>query len=115
MAMQAANMQNYNTELAKCIEELRDKREKVNQAMSKEERDRGVIQRELATLTEKYHRLNDSIAKKAEAIGEYDRTIQETEAAYMKIVESSQTLLHVLKRETQNLTKRRLSSEVIKD
>lgn len=33
------------------------------------------------------------------ARNEYDKTIQETEAAYMKILESSQTLLHVLKRE----------------
>lgn len=37
---------------------------------------------------------------------EYDRTVQETEAAYMKILESSQTLLHVLKRETVSLSKK---------
>ena len=36
---------------------------------------------------------------------EYDKTIAETEAAYMKILESSQTLLNVLKRETVNLVK----------
>ena len=41
---------------------------------------------------------------------EYDKTIAETEAAYMKILESSQTLLHVLKRETVNLTKKKQSS-----
>merc|ERR1712232_203782 len=35
----------------------------------------------------------------------------ETEAAYMKILESSQTLLHVLKRETVNLTKKKQGSE----
>jgi len=34
----------------------------------------------------------------------------QTEAAYMKILESSQTLLHVLKRETVNLTKKKQSS-----
>ena len=36
--------------------------------------------------------------------------IQETEAAYMKILESSQTLLSVLKRESVNLTKRKTAS-----
>ena len=41
------------------------------------------------------------------ARNEFDQTIQETEAAYMKILESSQTLLNVLKRETLNLTKRK--------
>ena len=35
----------------------------------------------------------------------------ETEAAYMKILESSQTLLHVLKRESVNLTKKRQTSQ----
>jgi len=40
------------------------------------------------------------------ARNEYDQTIQETEAAYMKILESSQTLLNVLKRESINLTKK---------
>ena len=41
---------------------------------------------------------------------EFDQTIQETEAAYMKILESSQTLLSVLKRESVNLTKRKTAS-----
>ena len=34
------------------------------------------------------------------------QTIQETEAAYMKILESSQTLLHVLKREQTKIGKK---------
>jgi hypothetical protein len=41
---------------------------------------------------------------------EYDKTIMETEAAYMKILESSQTLLHVLKRESVSLTKKKQAS-----
>ena len=41
---------------------------------------------------------------------EFDQTIQETEAAYMKILESSQTLLSVLKRESVNLTKRKTAT-----
>ena len=43
---------------------------------------------------------------------EYDKTIMETEAAYMKILESSQTLLHVLKRESVSLTKKQQSSSL---
>ena len=35
----------------------------------------------------------------------------ETEAAYSKIMESSQTLLHVLKRESVNLTKKKQASD----
>ncbi|CEO97681.1 13 kDa deflagellation-inducible protein [Plasmodiophora brassicae] len=114
MALQGASLQNYNIELAKCIEDLREKRDRVCQAMTKDERDRVAVQKELTALTEKYHKLEESIAKKKETVEEYDRTIRETEAAYMKILESSQTLLHVLKRETQNLSKRRLSDETLK-
>ena len=45
-----------------------------------------------------------------QARNEFDQTISETEAAYMKILESSQTLLSVLKREAVNLQKKKLSS-----
>ena len=38
-------------------------------------------------------------------------TFAQTEAAYSKIMESSQTLLHVLKRESVNLTKKKQTSE----
>ncbi len=41
---------------------------------------------------------------------EYDKVIQETEAAYVKILESSQTLLTVLKRETINISKKKQAS-----
>jgi hypothetical protein len=37
---------------------------------------------------------------------EYDKVIEETQAAYLKILESSQTLLTVLKRESINMQKR---------
>eukprot|EP00922_Rhytidocystis_sp_ex-Travisia-forbesii_P048435 GHVS01072150.1.p1 GENE.GHVS01072150.1~~GHVS01072150.1.p1 ORF type:complete len:113 (-),score=19.82 GHVS01072150.1:236-574(-) len=101
----AATLQNYNCELVKCIQDLREKREEVNKQILKEEEDRIKIQRELSVLTERLQRINESSVRKTQARNEYDKTIQETEAAYMKILESSQTLLHVLKRETINLTK----------
>ena len=58
------------------------------------------IQNDLAVLTKRLSHLNDSIARKVASRSEYDKTIAETEAAYLKILESSQTLLTVLKRET---------------
>ena len=73
----------------------------------KEEDERLKIQNDLAILTKRLSQINDSLARKGASRNEYDKTIQETEAAYMKILESSQTLLHVLKRETVNLTKKK--------
>merc|ERR1719220_2233669 len=95
-----SSLQSYNTELVKCIDDLREKREAVNKQVVREEKEKQNVQKELAGLTEKLHRLNESISQKVKARADYDKTIQETEAAYMKILESSQTLLHVLKRET---------------
>jgi hypothetical protein len=65
---------------------------------------------ELSALTEQLTKLNSELQRKVQARNEYDKTIQETEAAYMKILESSQTLLHVLKRESINLSKKKTSS-----
>ena len=77
----------------------------MNRSIAKDEEEKAKIQNDLRILTERLARLNDNLARKIASRNEYDKTIQETEAAYMKILESSQTLLHVLKRETVNLTK----------
>jgi Sjoegren syndrome nuclear autoantigen 1 len=105
MAHQGATLQNFNNELVKCLEDLREKRETLNKSIQKEEKAKQDIQKKLHSLTEQLHRANESLAQKIQARNEYDTTISETEAAYMKILESSQTLLHVLKRETVNLVR----------
>ena len=108
-SQEGATLQNYNNELVKCIEDMREKREEVNKQILKEEEEKAKIQKDLSILTDRQSKINESLTRKVQARNEYDKTIQETEAAYMKILESSQTLLHVLKRETVNLTKKRES------
>uniref|UniRef100_A0A7S3GBG8 13 kDa deflagellation-inducible protein n=1 Tax=Palpitomonas bilix TaxID=652834 RepID=A0A7S3GBG8_9EUKA len=110
MAHQGATLQNYNNELVKCIEDLKEKREEVNRQILKDEEEKAKIQHDLRILTEKLSSINTSLTKKLAAREEYDKTIKETEAAYMKILESSQTLLHVLKKESVSLTKKKQSS-----
>ncbi|KAJ8346992.1 hypothetical protein SKAU_G00283930 [Synaphobranchus kaupii] len=105
MSQQGAAMQTYNNELVKCLEELRSKREELNRQIQKEEEERTRLQHEMHLLTEKLKQVNGSLARRTSARAEFDRTIAETEAAYMKILESSQTLLSVLKREAGNLSK----------
>mmetsp|Transcript_4482 Transcript_4482/g.7485 ORF Transcript_4482/g.7485 Transcript_4482/m.7485 type:complete len:115 (+) Transcript_4482:157-501(+) len=102
---QQSSFQNYNSDLVKCLQELRQKRDVVTAELSNEERQKLRIQQQLQQLTQQLHGLNESIDHKKQTRVDYDKTIEETEAAYMKILESSQTLLHVLKRETQNLNK----------
>lgn len=50
--------------------------------------------------------MNEALERKKQILMEYDKTISETEAAYNKIMESSQALLHVLRREAKNLDKK---------
>ena len=43
------------------------------------------IQNDLRILTERLARINDNLARKISSRNEYDKTIQETEAAYSKV------------------------------
>ncbi|XP_033095274.1 Sjoegren syndrome nuclear autoantigen 1-like [Anneissia japonica] len=105
MSQQGAALQSYNNELVKCIEELCVKRDELHKQILSEEDEKQKIQNDIRILTEKLAKVNESLAKKMATRNEYDKTIAETESAYMKIIESSQTLLHVLKRETSSIEK----------
>ena len=106
MASHGASLQNFNNQLVTHFEELKEKREILNQEIAKDEEQKAQLQQEIALLTERLHQVNESLNKKLSTKAEYDRTLSETESAYMKILESSQTLLHVLKRESMNLSKK---------
>ncbi len=107
MSGTAASLQNYNNELVKCIEDLRAKRDDAIRQILKEEEDKSKIQHDLDMLTDRWAVINETLARKVQARNEYDRTIQETEGAYMKILESSQSLLQVLKKETVSIIKKK--------
>ncbi|CAF0929455.1 unnamed protein product [Adineta steineri] len=100
MSQQGAALQNYNNELVKY---LCGKRDELQRQILIEEEDKHKLENEIRLASEKLARINENLAKKITARTEFDRTISETEAAYMKILESSQTLLNVLKRESNSL------------
>ncbi|CAF1133161.1 unnamed protein product [Didymodactylos carnosus] len=103
MSQQGAALQNYNNELVKCIEDLCTKRDELQRQIMTEEEEKHKIENEIRQASERLSKINENLAKKITARTEFDRTISETEAAYMKILESSQTLLNVLKRESNSL------------
>ena len=72
-----------------------------------EEEEKSQIEGQMRKLQERLDVLNASLKKKYTARGDYDKTIAETEGAFVKILESSQTLLHVLKKEGQTLSKKK--------
>uniref|UniRef100_A0A3B3TCI3 Sjogren syndrome nuclear autoantigen 1 n=1 Tax=Paramormyrops kingsleyae TaxID=1676925 RepID=A0A3B3TCI3_9TELE len=85
MTQQGAALQTYNNELVKCIEELCSKREELNRQVQKEEEEKARLQHDIRLLTEKLSRVNESLARRLAARADFDRTIAETEAAYMKV------------------------------
>ena len=106
-----STMQNYNNQLLKWIGDLREKREEVKRQILKEKEEKEKIQKDISILTDRLSKINESLSRKKQSRNEDDKTTQETEAAYMKILESSQTLLHVLKRESDNLMKKQSSAQ----
>lgn len=93
---QTGSLQNYNNDLVSCLQELRQKREIVSKEIISEEREKSRIQKQLAELTEQLQRLNMSISKKTQSRNDYDKTIQETEAAYMKVKGISYIFIYLI-------------------
>ncbi|XP_048265361.1 microtubule nucleation factor SSNA1-like isoform X1 [Bombus affinis] len=85
------------------LEEMKLRRTELQAEIESQEEEKNHLQREIEKLSYKLTRLNDSLTKKIAVRNEYDRTITDTETAYVKILESSQLLLNMIKREATNL------------
>lgn len=61
------------------------KREELGRQIQQEEEEKQRLQNEVRQLTEKLARVNENLARKIASRNEFDRTIAETEAAYLKV------------------------------
>eukprot|EP01063_Lacrimia_lanifica_P034186 TRINITY_DN626_c0_g2_i1.p2 TRINITY_DN626_c0_g2~~TRINITY_DN626_c0_g2_i1.p2 ORF type:complete len:127 (+),score=57.77 TRINITY_DN626_c0_g2_i1:64-444(+) len=93
-----------NSELISHIEHMKERRADLDRFITKEEEEKARIVNDLRILNERLARIDEGLARKYAARQEYDKTIAETENAFSKIVDSSRTLLHVLKRESNSLS-----------
>lgn len=103
MASTGADMQATNNELVTIIEELKDKRQLLDRSIQVDEEERHHLNHELKLLQAKLQRIDDSLAKKYAARGDFDKTIQETAVAFGNILDSSRVLLTAVKRESLGL------------
>lgn len=69
----------------KGIEDLCTKRDELQKQILSEEEEKTKIQNDIRILTERLAKINESLARKIASRNEYDKTIAETEAAYMKV------------------------------
>eukprot|EP00768_Dysnectes_brevis_P003463 gnl/Dysnectes_brevis/2470_a2953_2141.p1 GENE.gnl/Dysnectes_brevis/2470_a2953_2141~~gnl/Dysnectes_brevis/2470_a2953_2141.p1 ORF type:complete len:107 (+),score=4.84 gnl/Dysnectes_brevis/2470_a2953_2141:60-380(+) len=106
MAQQGASLQSYNNELVKLIEDLKLRRSGVDKEIRAHQEEKAKIEQDLEILKDRLRRLDQALDLKVAARSEFDKTIQETEAAYMRILESSQKLVEILKSQTQSMSPR---------
>ncbi|XP_019363778.1 PREDICTED: Sjoegren syndrome nuclear autoantigen 1 homolog [Gavialis gangeticus] len=105
MAQQAAALQGCNNEVVRCLEDLRLRRDELARQIRRDEEERERLRRDVRALGERLERVSDSLARKAEARDDLDKILAETDAAYVKILNSFRALLSVLKQEAGGLSK----------
>ncbi|KYO46834.1 microtubule nucleation factor SSNA1-like [Alligator mississippiensis] len=105
MAQQAAVLQGCNNEVVRCLEDLCLRRDELARQIRRDEEERERLRRDVRALGERLERVSGSLARKAEARDELDKILAETDAAYVKILDSFRALLSVLKQEAGALSK----------
>eukprot|EP01134_Creolimax_fragrantissima_P002978 CFRG2978T1 len=98
MSKHAAALQAYNNDLVKGISEIKERRRKLEKEVEKDQAESDELHAELAILTGKIDVVKARLDAKQRKLDDVDKKIKQTEGAYLKIIESSQTLLEVLKR-----------------
>lgn len=104
-AKQGAALHNFNNELVKCLEDLCEKRAKLKMDISQEEKEKANLESEIKMLQDNLEQVRGRLNQKMKILNQYEQTIQQTQDDYTKIVESSQILLSVVKKEAQGLQK----------
>jgi Sjoegren syndrome nuclear autoantigen 1 len=67
------------------INDLCAKRDEVHKQILQEEEEKQKLQNDIRILTERLAKVNESLSKKMASRNEFDKTIAETEGAYMKV------------------------------
>ncbi|XP_031339821.1 Sjoegren syndrome nuclear autoantigen 1 homolog isoform X2 [Photinus pyralis] len=79
MSEHGATLQTYNQELVKCLEQLKIRRNELQDVIHQEETDKSILERNLKTLQEKLSKLNSNLAQHQKLRDSYDQTIKDTE------------------------------------
>ena len=74
--------------------------------MKKDTEEKNEIAQTIEKLSQELEVLNATLIQKEELKNEYDKVISNTELAYYKLLEGSQTLLAILKRDENSLQKK---------
>lgn len=103
MTQPGAILQGYNNELVKYIEDLSMQKEELNKQIQQAEEEKNKLQHEIQALNEQLEHVCENLDQKIALRNDLSKILNEAETAYMKILDSSRTLLNVLKKEVGDL------------
>ncbi|KAL7457432.1 hypothetical protein ACHAWC_009000 [Mediolabrus comicus] len=95
----------HNEDLVSLIDDLKMKRDAVGKEIEIESAKRDDIQSKIDEEKQRLQHCECRLSKLHQSNDAFTRMIDEAEAAYTKIQESSETLMHVLKRESKSIQK----------
>ena len=95
--------ESYANEVIKCLFQMRDQRERNKIEIQSIESEKQRVQIDIRHLTNKLAKLNYRLAQKTHFDSELKKTIEETETAYSKLLESSQILYNSVKQTQDQL------------
>ena len=86
-----------------CLEQLCEKRKELQDEINQEEHTKAHLEAELRKAQSKLDKVNADLTAKLEKRDKYDKIINDSEQAYLKILESSQVLLNVVQKDFKKL------------
>ncbi len=81
------------------LENLKIKRDKINQDLEEGYQLREKIQQQLNLYGEQLQKVTDDLEQKQTVLNIYDKILNESDSAYSKIVQSTQALYNMVKNE----------------
>lgn len=99
----SASLHNYIDEIVKSLEDIKQKKEIVENELAEDNSEISNLSIELESLTKRLEGVNEHLHKESIRKRELEKTISETENTKAKISESFKTLLNVLKKESMHI------------
>ena len=93
------NLNDTMLQIIQTLENLKIKRDKINQDIEEGYQLREKIQQQLNLLGEQLQKVTDDLEQKQTVLNIYDKILNETDSAYSKIVQSTQALYNMVKNE----------------
>lgn len=103
MAKHGLALQSFNNELVQCLENLKTKRDELQQIIEMEEVEKARLQADIECLSNRLSAIMTSLTKKTSARADFDRAISESETSLCRLLENSQAVVNNVRREISTL------------